>query len=253
MLRSPAPEITRAPWRQAQAPELKVRANRDDAPEYPRVVTGPVSSLGRLALQGRLRKRKPGREPKTRRTQGNRARVKKYVGVSNVDAQGFGPRATTSGFGALAPASVFGSQTHYASDNKGKEGLVEKSLPWMSVQVRSLIASYLDPESTVMLEYGGGGSTMFFRERVKQLYTVESVQEFVDRLEAKLKVAGATNVQIEQGPGGPAGDFGLGRARNLEPRDPIQDPGARGGEGDTRTRLVVVPSQRGFFRFRPPP
>ena len=110
--------------------------------------------------------------------------------------EGFGPRATTSGFGALAPASVFGSQTHYASDNKGKEGLVEKSLPWMSVQVRSLIASYLDPESTVMLEYGGGGSTMFFRERVKQLYTVESVQEFVDRLEAKLKVAGATNVQI---------------------------------------------------------
>lgn len=84
-------------------------------------------------------------------------------------------------------------QTHHAPqqqfswDKPGKANLVEQQLPWMTVQVRSLIASYLKKESTVMLEYGGGGSTLFFGPRVKQLYTVESVKQFVERINGELR------------------------------------------------------------------
>ena len=68
-------------------------------------------------------------------------------------------------------------------DKVGKENLVEESKPWMSKQVQALICSYLDSTQTVMLEYGGGGSTLFFSQYVKFLYTVESVGEFYHDLQ----------------------------------------------------------------------
>ena len=68
-------------------------------------------------------------------------------------------------------------------DKVGKENLVEQSKPWMSKQVQALICSYLDSTQTVMLEYGGGGSTLFFSQYVKFLYTIESVGEFYHDLQ----------------------------------------------------------------------
>lgn len=47
-----------------------------------------------------------------------------------------------------------------------------------------------------MLEYGGGGSTLFFGPRVKQLYTVESVKQFVERINGELQEKGIDNVQV---------------------------------------------------------
>jgi len=84
----------------------------------------------------------------------------------------------------------------FSWDHAGKRGLVEKNLPWMSVQVRSLIASYLDKDSTTMLEYGGGGSTLFFSQLVKQLYTVESVGEFVQRIKSQSSDMGLRNIEV---------------------------------------------------------
>ena len=81
-------------------------------------------------------------------------------------------------------------------DKAGKEKLVEQAKPWMSRQVQALICSYLNSTQTVMLEYGGGGSTLFFSQYVKFLYTVESVGEFYQRLTENLFEKGIKNVQV---------------------------------------------------------
>lgn len=85
-------------------------------------------------------------------------------------------------------------------DKVGKENLVEESKPWMSKQVQALICSYLDSTQTVMLEYGGGGSTLFFSQYVKFLYTVESVGEFYHRLTDNLFEKGIKNVHVSHRP-----------------------------------------------------
>jgi len=90
-------------------------------------------------------------------------------------------------------------------DKVGKENLVEQSKPWMSKQVQALICSYLNSTQTVMLEYGGGGSTLFFSQYVKFLYTVESVGEFYHRLTENLVEKGIKNVQVIHRP--PNGAF----------------------------------------------
>jgi len=90
-------------------------------------------------------------------------------------------------------------------DKVGKENLVEKAKPWMSDQVRALICSYLNSSHTLMLEYGGGGSTLFFSQYVKYLYTVESVGEFYHRLKEQLVSQGIGNVQVVHKP--PNGAF----------------------------------------------
>ena len=45
--------------------------------------------------------------------------------------------------------------------------------PWMSKQEIDLILSFLNKED-IMLEYGCGGSTMFFPNYVKEYYSIES-------------------------------------------------------------------------------
>jgi hypothetical protein len=81
-------------------------------------------------------------------------------------------------------------------DKFGKKNLVEQAKPWMSKQVQALICSYLNSSDSLMLEYGGGGSTLFFSQYVKYLYTVESVEEFYHRLQKNLVDQGIQNVQV---------------------------------------------------------
>ena len=71
----------------------------------------------------------------------------------------------------------------------------DAGLPWMSRPCRELILSFLNKES-VMLEYGGGGSTIFFSQYVGKLYTVENDAAFVSDLNLKLIQHNRTNVKV---------------------------------------------------------
>ena len=54
--------------------------------------------------------------------------------------------------------------------------------PWMSRQEIDLILSFLNKDDT-MLEYGCGGSTMFFPKFVKEYYSIESDKSWSNSVE----------------------------------------------------------------------
>jgi len=54
--------------------------------------------------------------------------------------------------------------------------------PWMSKQEINLILSFLNKDD-IMLEYGCGGSTMFFPNYVKEYYSVESDESWANSVE----------------------------------------------------------------------
>jgi len=53
--------------------------------------------------------------------------------------------------------------------------------PWMSKIEIDMIKKYLD-KSYVMLEYGCGGSTLFFSHHVKEYYSVEHNQQWYNKI-----------------------------------------------------------------------
>lgn len=53
--------------------------------------------------------------------------------------------------------------------------------PWMSVAERETILKYLKLDD-IMLEYGCGGSTLFFARFVKKYYSVEHNREWYDKM-----------------------------------------------------------------------
>ena len=76
------------------------------------------------------------------------------------------------------------------------QGLYSTGQPWMSKQCRDLLVSFMDREHTVMLEFGGGGSTMYFSKFVRKLYTIENVKAFTDDLRPKLARYNRSNVVL---------------------------------------------------------
>jgi len=71
----------------------------------------------------------------------------------------------------------------------------EKLEPWMDPAEIDVIAAFLRP-STVMLEFGSGGSTLHWSKRVAKLYTVEHTPVWRDQVAEGCRQAGCTNVEL---------------------------------------------------------
>jgi hypothetical protein len=65
---------------------------------------------------------------------------------------------------------------------------VRPGLPWMTDKQIAKVKAYLKPNN-IMLEWGAGGSTIYFSKFVKKLYTIEHIEEW-----AKQKFP--TNVEV---------------------------------------------------------
>lgn len=65
------------------------------------------------------------------------------------------------------------------------ESSVKVKLPWISFPVIEFLEHELSKDSKVF-EYGGGGSTLFFTERAKEVVTVEHNKEWFDILVQKV-------------------------------------------------------------------
>jgi hypothetical protein len=61
--------------------------------------------------------------------------------------------------------------------NLAHSNSVKAKLPWISFPVIDFLIENLNPESKVF-EYGGGGSTLFFLERAREVVTVEHNKEW---------------------------------------------------------------------------
>jgi hypothetical protein len=62
---------------------------------------------------------------------------------------------------------------------------VKSKLPWISFPVIDFLEENLKPQSKVF-EFGGGGSTLFFLDRVKEVVTVEHNKEWFDILSSNI-------------------------------------------------------------------
>ena len=76
-----------------------------------------------------------------------------------------------------------------------KKQPLDYAIPWYSYTAIYFLNTYLSKEMTVF-EYGGGGSTLFYAERCKHVFCVESCNSWADRIEEVLKQKGITNVSI---------------------------------------------------------
>jgi hypothetical protein len=71
----------------------------------------------------------------------------------------------------------------WVRDRFRPESPIEQGLPWLSWPCIDFLNAYLKPNQKV-IEYGGGGSTLFFLKKGCSLVTVESSQEWADSLTA---------------------------------------------------------------------
>jgi len=84
----------------------------------------------------------------------------------------------------------------YLRESIGSESPIELALPWISFAAIDFLEDYIDPDHTVV-EFGGGGSTLFFGKRAKKVLCIESHKEWSQKIEAASRLLSLTNVEIE--------------------------------------------------------
>lgn len=77
---------------------------------------------------------------------------------------------------------------------KGVQPL-DVELPWYSFSAIDFLAHHVT-SSSVVFEWGGGGSTLFWARRARQVICVESSDTWADRLETVLDNLGVSNVTV---------------------------------------------------------
>ena len=69
---------------------------------------------------------------------------------------------------------------------KNNRGVYENALPWIAFWAIDFLNAETHDQMRV-LEYGGGGSTLFFSSRVRELVTIEHNKEWFDGLQNEMK------------------------------------------------------------------
>src|SRR5215203_492131 len=62
---------------------------------------------------------------------------------------------------------------------------LDLQIPWFSYAAIDFLEKYIKREMTVC-EYGSGGSTLFFAERAKSVYSIEDNAKWFDLVQARL-------------------------------------------------------------------
>ncbi|RPA68426.1 class I SAM-dependent methyltransferase [Cyclobacteriaceae bacterium YHN15] len=77
---------------------------------------------------------------------------------------------------------------------KGKDPL-NLELPWINISSLRFLSKIIDSEMRV-LEYGSGGSTLFFSNRVKELISIEHDENWNSLVEKEIVSRGSKNVRL---------------------------------------------------------
>jgi len=77
--------------------------------------------------------------------------------------------------------------------------LLEAGMPWMTFAAMRWLRSYLRPTMSVF-EWGSGGSTLFFAQRVARVVSVEYDAAWSAAVRSRLLAAGRTNVALHELP-----------------------------------------------------
>ena len=70
---------------------------------------------------------------------------------------------------------------------------LDLEIPWFSYSAIDFLDEFLKPEMAVA-EYGSGGSTLFFAQRAKSVFSIEDNTKWYELVSQRLKEKGITNV-----------------------------------------------------------
>ncbi len=73
---------------------------------------------------------------------------------------------------------------------------IEDEQPWITFPAIDFLKEYLNTNSRVF-EYGGGGSTLFFINRAKEVVTIEHHPEWYQKLQDKIRRKNASNWTVK--------------------------------------------------------
>jgi hypothetical protein len=91
---------------------------------------------------------------------------------------------------------------------------LENELPWMTFPAISHLRDFVEPSMRVF-EYGSGGSTVFFANRVHEVISVEHDREWYEKLQEELKMLDIDNWMVYHRPPTPIANGASG-----DPADP---------------------------------
>ena len=89
-----------------------------------------------------------------------------------------------------------GETGKYLSQSLGKKSPLELGLPWISFDAIEFLTDYVQKEHTVA-EFGGGGSSLFFARRAKQVLCIESDGQWADSIRAAIEREGLANFTLD--------------------------------------------------------
>ena len=101
-----------------------------------------------------------------------------------------------------------------SQDNEYMNGPIRDRVPWITFEARDFIEARLKPEMKVF-EYGTGGSTLFFADRVRSVVSVENDATWAASLQQILSDENNSNVELRLAEGSPLADNEMAR-----PEDP---------------------------------
>ena len=90
----------------------------------------------------------------------------------------------------------------------------EKRLPWLAIKSVEVMEKYLNKDS-VVFEYGIGGSTLWFADRVKAVHCVDNDKLWINKVSNALKKDGKKNVVINYKLLGPDSGYPIHKASEL--------------------------------------
>jgi hypothetical protein len=73
---------------------------------------------------------------------------------------------------------------------------LDLELPWFSYAAIDFLEDFIEPHMTVC-EYGSGGSTLFFANRAKSVFSIEDNARWYELVSRRLEENGITNAQMK--------------------------------------------------------
>lgn len=84
---------------------------------------------------------------------------------------------------------------HVIYFNINKRRPIDLELPWLAIEAVFHIRRFLNKEMRV-LEYGAGGSTLFFSKRIKEIVSIEHDAEWFDLVKNRVRNKDLSNAQF---------------------------------------------------------
>ena len=86
--------------------------------------------------------------------------------------------------------------TESVLNRKSRRSPLDLKLPWFPYEAIDFLHAYLTPDMNVC-EYGCGGSTLFFAERVRTVYAIEDNPKWFEIVSQRLKENSISNVRMD--------------------------------------------------------